>query len=415
MILNNILFHTFVFVKPLQMSFQTFVTQRLAAITAQMNALSQNAKRIFELPAQTNLVPTSKIHVDNSGVSQSLTLQQIVDFASGQPQLENIFISFPNPAFTLDAGAMTITMHPHIKWRINTLIFENVVDVILNIDPAADGYMRKDIVVANALNNFQIIKGSESTTVAIEPDLPPNTLRLTGYDVNGAVVGNPENPSLGSNYVEKVYFGEVEVSGSGTNFMIDLDANGRNTYNFTTAPVNFKGFNYDLGYQHLFIGKIFFIKNGSSTAFNILKNTIAVPNQILFGFAYTIQPDELIMVRISSNGLLEFITTSLTFSIGQKQDKMSVIEISTNTTLSNLHHGKVLLIIGNVTLTIPATGLADDFTCDIDVLSGFTCAFFFSATTTVSGNSGLSLLGNKMATLYKRGNTNNYRLKGELS
>ena len=41
------------------MSFQTFVTQRLAALTAMMNAIATNAKKIDELPKQDPLVASS--------------------------------------------------------------------------------------------------------------------------------------------------------------------------------------------------------------------------------------------------------------------------------------------------------------------------------------------------------------------
>ena len=64
------------------MSFQTFVTQRLAALTAMINAISTNAKKIDELPKQDPLVATSKFHVSRQGISEYLEIQQIIDKAS---------------------------------------------------------------------------------------------------------------------------------------------------------------------------------------------------------------------------------------------------------------------------------------------------------------------------------------------
>lgn len=63
------------------MSFQTIVLQAIAQINARLNAITVNAKKNSEFPAQTSLVATSKIHVDNSNVSQYVTIQQIIDAA----------------------------------------------------------------------------------------------------------------------------------------------------------------------------------------------------------------------------------------------------------------------------------------------------------------------------------------------
>ena len=60
------------------MSFQTFVTQRLAAITAMMNAIATNAKKIDELPVQSDLHPASKFHVSRDGISESLEVEKLL-------------------------------------------------------------------------------------------------------------------------------------------------------------------------------------------------------------------------------------------------------------------------------------------------------------------------------------------------
>lgn len=61
------------------MSFQTFVTQRLSALTAMMNAIATNAKKIDELPKQDPLVVSSKFHVSRQGISEYLELQNLID------------------------------------------------------------------------------------------------------------------------------------------------------------------------------------------------------------------------------------------------------------------------------------------------------------------------------------------------
>ena len=61
------------------MSFQSVVLEQLASINTRLNAIVANAKRIFELPEQTTLAPSSKIHVDNATTSEYVTIQQIID------------------------------------------------------------------------------------------------------------------------------------------------------------------------------------------------------------------------------------------------------------------------------------------------------------------------------------------------
>jgi hypothetical protein len=67
------------------MSFQNFVIGRLTALTSAINSIVTNAKNIEDLPHQDIYSPLSKVHVSNAGVSQHLTIQDIVSKADSRP------------------------------------------------------------------------------------------------------------------------------------------------------------------------------------------------------------------------------------------------------------------------------------------------------------------------------------------
>lgn len=67
------------------MNFQNFVISRLTALTSAINAMVSNAKKIEEFPHQSVLNANSKIHVSINGVSQHLTIAQILAQSNSSP------------------------------------------------------------------------------------------------------------------------------------------------------------------------------------------------------------------------------------------------------------------------------------------------------------------------------------------
>lgn len=67
------------------MSFQTIVIEKLNAIISWMNETIAASKTNEQLPVQATLVPNSLVRVSNGGVSQSLTIQKIIDATSSAP------------------------------------------------------------------------------------------------------------------------------------------------------------------------------------------------------------------------------------------------------------------------------------------------------------------------------------------
>lgn len=87
--------------------------------------------------------------------------------------------------------------------------------------------------------------------------------------------------------------------------------------------------------------------------------------------------------------------------------------ITTNTTLTNDYDGKIILIKGTCTITIP-TGLRNEFNCVFRTFSGFVGTFVAGAGATIDAPKGLILRNFSMSTLFKDGATNNYILEGDL-
>lgn len=161
------------------MSFQTFVTERLAAITALINAISTNAKKIDELTPQTNLDNSSKIHVSRSGESESITVQQILD------TVETVSTQYLNQLISI--GEITIATNtltvPTAQWIINGVNYFISAPVNFTVPYCETGKSRIDILVANTLNQIIRIAGIETTGVSIRPNIPVNTVLVTQLNI----------------------------------------------------------------------------------------------------------------------------------------------------------------------------------------------------------------------------------------
>lgn len=95
-----------------------------------------------------------------------------------------------------------------------------------------------------------------------------------------------------------------------------------------------------------------------------------------------------------------------------KQKKLTVIPVTGNITLSELHNGAVLNVTNTCTITIP-TGLDANFQCVI-FSKGSVIVTFVNGGVTVYAPSGLLLKTDKMASLIST-SANNFNLTGELA
>jgi len=195
---------------PYKMSFITFVTERLADITARLNAIGTNAKKIDELPVQSTLDTASKIHVSKGGTSQSLSVQKIIDAVNSGSYDKLISIG----DITLVGNEATIPADA--QWKINEIYYSNLADIVIPINLCNGGFKRKVILVANTSNNIILINGDETDgSIVIRPNIPPGTVLVTEMDVTDSEIGTPTPPILGDIYVKKTERSNVFLTGSG--------------------------------------------------------------------------------------------------------------------------------------------------------------------------------------------------------
>jgi hypothetical protein len=98
---------------------------------------------------------------------------------------------------------------------------------------------------------------------------------------------------------------------------------------------------------------------------------------------------------------------------GGGEGAVNYITISADRALVAEDNGASLIIDGDITLTVPE-GLPENFTVYTDVLDGSSLNWNLDVGVSVSGNSGTTQDSNTQAMLYQLGETNAFRLIGEL-
>lgn len=170
------------------MDFKTFVTERLAALTAGYNAIGTNAKKIDELPVQSILDPTSKMHVSRDGISESLQVQNIIDVISNKAYDRLISIG------EISLVGNVITIPSNARAQINQIYYNTISDTIITVPYAATGLTRTDILVFNTSSLIVRVPGPETAGIAIRPNIPVNTVLVTEINVTDVAIGEPTVP-----------------------------------------------------------------------------------------------------------------------------------------------------------------------------------------------------------------------------
>ncbi|MCC9066277.1 pyocin knob domain-containing protein [Flavobacterium piscisymbiosum] len=193
------------------MSFQSFITQQVAALTERLNAIANNAKKIIELPWQSVLRPESEIHVSDAGTSFKIKIQQIFDwfYSIRQNQLLSANISVLVNEVKVASGA---------QWIIGNVNYSTISDTSFTIEYAEDGYTRNDILVADKNNHIIRVIGPETVGISPTPPTPIDTVLVTIINITDATIGNTP-PIVGGDY-EKVINKQnsLAVDGSGTKY-----------------------------------------------------------------------------------------------------------------------------------------------------------------------------------------------------
>lgn len=180
------------------MSFQSFVTERLAVITAQLNAIGRNAKKIDELPVQSTLSPVSKIHVSRGGVSESLEVQKIIDSIKNNTYNQLISIG------TITTLNNEVSIPADARWQINGIGYNTIAVTKIPMPYSAVGTTRTDIIVANILSKIVRIAGAETAGIAVRPNIPVDSVLVTEINVSNTVISDFITPVIGDAFANKL-------------------------------------------------------------------------------------------------------------------------------------------------------------------------------------------------------------------
>jgi hypothetical protein len=300
------------------MSFQTMVTQSLASINSKLNAIGKNAKRIFELPVQNNLDPTSLIHVSRNGVSESLEVQKIIDAVASGSYDQLLAIG----EITLVDNVATIPANA--QWKIDEVYYGNIANIVRTIPYCATGLARKDILVANTSNDIVLVQGVETAGITIRPNIPINTVFVTEMDVTDASVGTPTSPIVGDSYIKKSEKAVLKVSILQNKSLKTVDERTFFEVIGTAEPIN-----YVYNRFNRYVGKIYTIKNKTSGNITLLHDLLSFGNNALnFVFPnsvdFILKPNEQIDFRENTLGGLDFI--GVIYNTAGKEDTANKVQ-----------------------------------------------------------------------------------------
>lgn len=354
----------------------------------------------------------------------------------------------------------TYIIDPFFKWAIDNNLYSNLDQVTLIVPYASLGKTRFERIAANSDNTFVRIVGAESSSAAALPDLPADKVELVRYLVRDNSVDAPLPVEPAGYFVEKVTYSPLILSSAGVIGSLEMDKR---------AAIKATGALTELGNiiknnsTHHFPGQLFVFIDATPDGGVKLPQLFTgggSGNIAWFhpdGLDYFTQKNEVVLFvedtigaqkvnrRISSGFVLKNKSVTLeklqdinsqsvfgrispgigqpqvldvfdllvmldlqdvVYDLSQKQSKSKTVPIDTNTTLSALHDGKILIVTAFVTLTIP-TGLLGTFTsCVIDVKAG-QCTISTTGGVTASGYYSLILGTGDKTSIYKEDEVNN--------
>ena len=225
------------------MSTITYLTSLVQQAIQRLNNYEANAKKVGELPHQTTLEPSSKIPVSRAGISEHVTVQQIISSIQNSNYNQLLAIG------TISVSGTDITVPSGVSGQINSLLYGTSTDTILSITLCPTGFSRKDIIVLTTANTVVVISGEETDgAIVLAPPVPTDALYITEFDVNDTTIGAPIDPSLGTSFKKKSENAAYnDPTLSGTDAVISLQPNGQGVYAFSNAGLtSIDGFGLDL-------------------------------------------------------------------------------------------------------------------------------------------------------------------------
>lgn len=224
------------------MSTLTYLTSLVQQAISRLNNYEANAKKVDELPHQTTLEPTSKIPVSRAGISEHLTVQQIISSIQNSNYNQLLAVG------TITVDGTDITVPSGVSGQINGLLYGTSTDTILSITLCPTGFSRKDIIVLTTANTVVVISGEETDeAIVLAPPVPTDAVYITEFDVNDSSIGIPVDPIVGNRFVEKTDFNPYNSNVTGTDAIIPLDPNGYSEIRLTnTGLVSIAGYDLSL-------------------------------------------------------------------------------------------------------------------------------------------------------------------------
>jgi len=170
------------------MSSLQILSQQVSLLTTIVNGMINNAKQIDGLPPQTVLNPNSLLHTSLDGVSQKISVQQIISDILNFKYNRLISISGP---ISVSGNNVTI---PSSIWVMENVNYQTFADTTILTPYAVTGYTRTDIFVGNKLNQIIRIPGPETQGISPAPNVPIDTVYFTTVNVTDSTIGMPTEP-----------------------------------------------------------------------------------------------------------------------------------------------------------------------------------------------------------------------------
>ena len=184
----------------------TVIINRLNQLTAFINLMITNSKKIFELPEETTGDKLIATYNTTSNETEQMNLTDLLSliYESSNRMLTYGSKSNADNLFTFGVG---------YTWIYNGINYANTDEIEIIIDDADDGFYRSDIIVADTNNQLIKVIGFESNTFSVPPEVPPGTLLVYTINVFGDEIETPIEPITG--FIEKETHSAQSYNGSG--------------------------------------------------------------------------------------------------------------------------------------------------------------------------------------------------------
>lgn len=364
---------------------EQILAQQVKLLTERVNQITEQGRKISELPNQDTLNPNSLIQVSVDDISQKLQIQKIIDNILNYKF--NRLISVAGP-ITVSGNDITI---PPSVWVMENVNYQTISNTVLNTPYAATGYTRNDIIVGNKFNQIVRIAGPETEGVSPTPNAPVDTVLITTVNITDATIGTPTEPvftdidwgDIGGNLSDQadliaaldLKLNKGSYSGTASDLVLgkqisdapekttiaDNDkigisdsenSNNSKYWKFSTVKSVLKTYfdslyldilsNQTVSGVKTFLNGKFALRNVADTFSSFFTNANTASR------TYTLQ-------NRSGTLLDDTDLSAINTSISGKQVKDDQIEISANSNVQNSWHGQTVLFTANCTITVPST------------------------------------------------------------